>query len=268
MIYLYYFSQYSLPDEQGDIVAEWAQTPYEEPISGVDGYPGVTFLPTPALTHGDISYSSEDSSGTAKLTVARDHPIAVKFLAGYPAGSIYLRVLELDEPGGFASMYWRGIVRSASHSELTAELTCTRGNERLARQIIPILNGTTCQWVLFQPLNQDRGCGLDRAAFTRTGTVTDISSDGLTLTTTLSEADNWFAPGVVEVAGHRQMCVASTGGVLHLFAAVPGVAIGMPISAERGCDGSGNSCKSFGNYTRFSGDELPDPKNFYAEGVA
>ena len=268
MIYLYYFSQYSLPDAQGAIVASWAQTSYEDPITGIAGYPGVTFEPTPALTHGDIAYSNEDSSGTAKVTVARDHPVATQFLAGYPAGTIYLRVLELDEPGGTATLFWRGIVRSSSFAELTAELTCTRGNERLARRVIPIVTGTTCQWALFQPLNQNRGCGVDRTTYTRTGTVTAVSTDGLTLTTTLSEPNGWFVAGIVQVNGQRRMCVASTGGVLQLLSSIPGVTVGSAISAEKGCDGSGTSCKSFGNYARFSGDELPDPKNIFTEGAA
>jgi len=268
MIYLYHFTRYSQPNAQGDLVASWSYTSYEEPVAGVPGYAGVTFQPLAGITHGEIRYDSEKSSGTLKITVGRDHPIAGMFLSGYPSGTIFLRVVELDEPGGMAAVVWRGRIRSCEFNELTASLTCTNGNEKLARMGLSIIHGTTCQWDLYGAKVNGAGCGVARGPYERSGTVTAISADGLTLTTTLAEADGWFKAGLVEVAGQTRMCVASTGGALTLLSSIGGATVAAPIKAWKGCDRSGTACKSFNNYLNFSGDELPDPKNIFTEGAA
>lgn len=269
MIYLYYFTYYSEPNAQGSLVSSWAYTSYEDSVTGVPGYAGITFFPVAGITHDSVTYDSEKASGTLTVTVARDNPIALKFLSGYPAGSIYLRVVELDEVGGLANIIWRGRIRASEFVENTAKLTCTSGNEKLQRLGITVVQGTTCQWDLYGAKTATgAGCGVDPATYQRDGTITAVSADGRTLTTTLSEANGFFKAGDVLVAGQRRMCVASTGGVLELLSAIPGVTPGTAISAWKGCDGSGASCKSFGNYPQFSGDELPDPKNIFVEGVA
>ncbi len=268
MIYLYHFTQYSLPNAQGSLVASWSYTSYEEAISGITGYTGVTFQPLAGINHGEVRFDSEKSSGTLKVTVGRDHPIAGLFLAGYPAGTIYCRVLELASVGGLASIIWRGRIRACEFQELTAELTCTSGNEKLARMGLGIVQGTTCQWSVYTPLVNGVGCGVNRAPYERTGTITAISPDGLTLTTTLSEAAGYFKAGRVKVDGQLRMCVSSSGGSLVLRSAFGGISVGDSVTAWKGCDRSGTSCKSFGNYAQFSGDELPDPKNIFLEGAA
>lgn len=268
MIYIYHFTRYSLPNAQGALVASWAFTSYEDPVSDVPGYAGVTFAPTAGISHSEVRYDREQSSGTLKVTVARDNPVAVLFLAGYPAGTVYLRVVELDEPGGMASVIWRGRIRACEFEEVTANLTCTSGNEKLARLGLSIIHGTTCQWDLYGAITAFGGCGVNRAAYERTGTITAVAADGLTLTTTLAEADGFFKAGLVEVNGQTRMCTVSTGGTLKLLSAISGVTVGDGVKAWKGCDRTGTSCKSFGNYTRFSGDEMPDPKNIFTDGAA
>jgi hypothetical protein len=268
MIYLYHFTQYSLPNAQGSLVANWSYTSYEEPVFGVSGYSGVTFAPTAGISHSEVRYDREQASGTLKVTVARDNPVAGLFLAGYPAGTIYMRVVELDEPGGLASVIWRGRIRACEFEELAANLTCTSGNEKLARLGLSIVHGTTCQWDLYGAITASGGCGVDRATYQRTGVITAVSADGLTLTTSLSEANGFFKAGLVEVNGQTRMCTASTGGTLSLLSAISGAAAGNAVKAWKGCDRTGISCKTFSNYARFSGDEMPDPKNIFSDGAA
>jgi hypothetical protein len=262
MLYLYRFSQYSQPNAQGTLVAEWAQTSYEDQVYVADH--DLTYEPT-AITHGEVSYSGEQVSGTLTLRVARDHPVAVKFLPGYPSSSVYLRVFEMDDPSDTPQVVWRGRIRACEFDQLTASLTCTNGLEKLGRLALSITHPTTCQWELY-----GTRCGVNQATYTRTGTISAISTDGLTLTTTLSEVNNWFKAGLVEVNGQLRTCIGNTGGALLLNAPFFGISVGDGVSAAKGCDKSSSAtsgCKSFSNYTHFSGDELPDPKNYFATGL-
>lgn len=262
MIYIYRFSKYAQPNGQGALVAEWAFTSYEDAVYVPEH--GLTYAPT-AIDHDEVAYSGEKSSGTLTLRVPRDNAVPGLFLAGYPSASIYLRVFEMEAPGEPPNVVWRGRIRSCEFGQLMATLTCTNGLEKLQRMGLSVAHPSTCQWELYGPR-----CGVDRTVYERTGTITAISADGLTLTTTLSETNDWFTAGLAIVNDNARMCIGSTGGALTLLAPIYGIAVGDAITAYKGCDRSSSAtsgCKSFNNYLRFSGDELPDPKNYFAGGL-
>jgi hypothetical protein len=265
LIYLYEFTFWTKPRD-GTLVETWAQTSYEQPVTTTIGGTSITFTPQAAISHADIKYDNENAAGQITATVPRDHAIALKYLGGYPYGTIKLRVFELDEVGGTALSVWKGRIRSCTFSELTAELTGTDGREMLARLGLRLNAGRNCQWDLY-----GTHCALSKAFFTRTGTVLAISTDGLTVTTTLAEADDFFKAGLLECAGQARMVTKSVGGALTLMTALSGLAGGDSISATRGCDRTNSAtsgCKSFDNYARYSGfADFDTPKNIFAEGV-
>lgn len=259
MLYLYHISFYSKP-RGGALLQSWYCTNYETAIAN-SNYPGLTFQPQAGIKHSDITYDGEKSAGQITLTVPRDFEVAQKFLAGYPAGSLFMRVYEVDgpEPSAMAQSIWQGKIRSCAFSELTAALTGTDGREALTRLGLRLNGGTGCQWDLYGP-----DCGLNEATYTRSGTVTAISADGLTVTTTLSEADGFFKSGKLKFGNSARMVTANVGGLLTLFTAMPGLAVGVPIAATRGCQRNPTSCKALGNYARYSGfAEFSTPKNIY-----
>lgn len=267
MIYLYHFSHYSKP-LGGALLEEWAHTSNALPVSS-DAYPGLVFTPAPGLTHSDVRYDSGKSAGQCNVTVARSHPVAALFAGGYPAGSVYLRIIEADssDPDALSNVIWRGRIRTCDFSELTASLTGTDGSERLQRLGLRLNAGTACQWSLF-----DSDCSVDEATYTRSGTVTAVSPSGLEITTTLSEPDSFFAAGKFKFAGQTRMVLKSTSaGVLTLMTAIAGLAPGAAITATKGCDRSPSAergCKSFSNYQNYSGFEgFETPRNIFAEGA-
>lgn len=266
MIYLYRFSLWSKPRD-GVLVQEWTHTSYARPIAHAS-FPGLTFTPLEGLTHSDIRYDNERNAGTVRITVPRDFEVASLFLGGYPYGCIRVRVIELDaETDGLAQVVWFGKVRSCSFQELTAELTCTNGNEALQRLGLRLNGGSRCQWDLY-----GTECGVPEAPNTRTGTVLSVSPDGLTVSTDLTEADNFFKAGKFKARGQIRMVTKSQGGVLTLLAAISGLQAGDALSATKGCDRSASAttgCKSFNNYANFSAFEgFETPKNIFSEGVA
>jgi hypothetical protein len=267
MIYLYRFSLYSKP-RGGVLVNEWTHTSYEKPISH-PAYPGVVFTPLAGLTHSEIRYDQEKNAGQLKVTTARDFPVSAMFLGGYPYGSIYLRVIELEseDADALAQVIWLGRIRSCDHQELTAELTGTDGREMLQRLGLRLNAGSSCQWDLY-----GTDCGAVEATYTRTGAVVAISPNGLEVTTDLvAPAYGWFKAGKFRARGQARMVTKSVGSVLTLMSAIPGLAVGDAVQASKGCDRSGSAtsgCKSFNNYANYSGFEgFETPKNIFAEGA-
>lgn len=262
MFYLYDFTLLSRP-YGGTVLQRWTQTSYAEPVTRPE-FPGVTFEPVDGLTHSALQYNAEKVSGQLTLTVPRNHPLAVAYLEGYPYGALRVRIIEVDEDVPYT--VYRGSIRSCNVNELTADLTCTNGSEALQRLGLRLNAGRQCQWSLYGP-----ECGLSEAAYVRTGTVLSVSADGLTVQTTLSEANNWFKAGLFKARGQARMVTSNTGGTLQLFSAIPGLVAGDAIQASRGCDRTRSAttgCASFGNVVNFSGfDGFATPKNVYSEGA-
>ena len=104
----------------------------------------------------------------------------------------------------------------------------------------------------------DSQCGLNKAAYTFTGTVTSISQDG-SFSTNLTQEDDYFSYGVIrfdrtgeemEVKKYSQ-----TGGGISLFLPVLSFAVGDTFSVSAGCDGNFSTCKTrFSNVFNFRGE--------------
>ena len=104
----------------------------------------------------------------------------------------------------------------------------------------------------------DSQCGLNKAAYTFTGSVTSISQDG-SFSTNLTQEDDYFSYGVIrfdrtgeemEVKKYSQ-----TGGGISLFLPVLSFAVGDTFSVSAGCDGNFSTCKTrFSNVFNFRGE--------------
>jgi hypothetical protein len=263
MIYLYEFRYMTRPRD-GTLISAWSQTNYERSLT-TDLAPAVTFVPQAGIIHSDISYDSEKAAGQLTVTVPRDHPVAVLFIGGYPEGTIELRVIELtsDAVDAISRVIWLGHIRDSNASELTAELTGSDKREQMERLGLRLNGGPTCQWPLY-----GNKCGLDEATNTRTGTVTSVSTDGRTVTTTLSEVDDFFKAGKLRANGKVRMATKSVGGVITLMNGMGGLSPGDAVSACKGCDRTEANCIARGNVLRFSAFAgFETPKNPFTKGV-
>ena len=104
----------------------------------------------------------------------------------------------------------------------------------------------------------DSQCGLNKAAYTFTGSVTSISQDG-SFSTNLTQEDDYFSYGVIRFdRTGEEMEVkkySRTGGGISLFLPVSDIAVGDTFSVSAGCDGNFSSCKTrFSNVFNFRGE--------------
>ena len=104
----------------------------------------------------------------------------------------------------------------------------------------------------------DSQCGLNKAAYTFTGSVTSISQDG-SFSTNLTQEDDYFSYGVIrfERTGEEMEVkkYSQTGGGISLFLPVLSFAVGDTFSVSAGCDGNFSTCKTrFSNVFNFRGE--------------
>lgn len=243
-------------DQSNALIARWTYTDAERPVVGVPGFAGITWTPE-TVQLGGIVHSQEQQSTTAEVRVPRNHPVAALFLQGNPVGRLWVSV-HLYE-AGTTSPVWLGQIKAPEWAGLSASLKTDSLKTRGDRKGLRIPFSSTCWKVLFSADAAGMpgsGCGVNRAAWTLTGTVLSVSPDGRTVTTDLSAADGHFALGFVRAAGQERVCLASTGGVLTLMSAISGLTAGAAIEATKGCNKSTDvtkGCKSFSNIARYGG---------------
>lgn len=215
------------------------------------------------IEHGGMSLNAEKSAGQLTLTVLRTHPIAQRFVSGYPDGSVRVLIHELEDDGTKRLAY-AGKVRACEFEELKAKLTCTDALAQLQRPGPRLKFTPPCGWDLY---GQD--CGVSREAYAHSGTLTAISEDGQTLSTTLTQEAGYFEAGLAEINGQTRLVIESQAdGTLRLFTPIDGLQVGDSITAYRGCNRTIADCRvKFSNHMNYGGFHHNVQKNIFYTGL-
>ncbi len=244
---------YDRDGSSGVILNRWTLTDAERDVTGVANFDGITWT-SEAVQLGDVTHNSEDSSATGTLKLRRDHPVPQLYLTGQPYGHLWVRCYRYAN--SVTAPIWIGKVQSVEWAGLEATINIDSLKSRAQRLALRVEYRATCWKPVYSTDAAgapNSGCGLDRTAHTRAGTVTAISTDGRTVTTTLTDANGFYAAGLFEAAGQARMIVSNTGGVLTLLSGIDGLAVGAPVTALQGCDRSIAACQAFGNFARYGG---------------
>jgi hypothetical protein len=121
----------------------------------------------------------------------------------------------------------------------------------LERELPRVRVGPTCNTEIFSRL-----CGLDPAAYRKTGTLTaaDPAATVLTVTTAAADAENTFALGTIEIgaglAWEKRHILASEpivgGQLITVDWPVRQAPAGQAVTFIRGCDRTGATCRTLG----------------------
>lgn len=224
-------------------------------------YLGDTYTPL-AIARDELDMNQEAKSGSLKLTLPRTHPIVALFMAYLPAAPVSLVIYagHDDDTDAETLVAWRGKISQARFIE-ACELTGV-SEQYLLSQRIPIIQfQPQCPWILYGP-----GCGLDKAAFAVTGTVSALSTDGMTATITgfNVKPNAWLNAGWIEYGSQRRFILSHVGNVVTLIAGAAGLTVGASVVAYAGCMRNKTDCNTkFNNYVNFMGFEhLPERNPF------
>lgn len=112
-------------------------------------------------------------------------------------------------------------------------------------------------------------CGMLRADWKASGTLTVVSGNVLTSTTFGSESDGWWTGGDIVVNGCRRWIIEHSGNTVRIVPGIVGLAAGQTFDVYPGCDHSIATCHSkFANRANYRGQpNIPDEDPGSAWGI-
>ena len=231
----------------------WCLTTADE----IKTYLGTAYTPE-ALTRTSTSQGSELQSGTVKVTISVNHPVARLFVPFIPATPLFLTIFRAHdgEPDSETIVAFAGKVISATFTEF-CELACAPEQQTLKRHASARPLSETVQPDSLRPR-------LRRGA-------RRVQSDGRALfggggsdprPEFAAKPDGWFAAGYVELGVERRMILDHTGDTLTLRTAMASLHVGVSLAAYAGCMRDSGTCNAkFNNGARFFGFEWIPTRN-------
>lgn len=223
--------------------------------------------------------SGEDDDEGVVLVLPRLHAIAQLFQVGMPAEPMAARIVLshrsiLGTGSGTDTEHqpFTGQVESASTDGDKVRLLCLPTTSLLRRQTPSHEVSVSCYNTLYDSL-----CGVLRADFAVTGSVTAIASDRKTITVDISPASfgiGYFIGGwMTQLSSGRRQAIAtnSTGGsapVMQLLAPIKGLQVGDAVEVLPGCRHDEVDCEAkFANGLRFGGFARIPSRDPFKSGV-
>lgn len=218
---------------------------------------------------GDVSYGGntytavpisrnavEATSETARLAleIVCDHSLGVLALFSTmpPEEVVAITLRRLHAGDGEAVTMWIGRILNVTWNPAAAEIHCESVYTSLKRTGLRRLYQMACPHVVY-----DAGCGLSRASFKATKTVSAVS--GVTLSiASIGAADGYYAGGYLEWASGgvtlRRAIRSQVAGSVVVSFPLPGLAGGASVDLYPGCDHTLATCASkFSNHLNYGG---------------
>ncbi len=118
----------------------------------------------------------------------------------------------------------------------------------------------TCNYIVF-----DETCGLDKASFKETSTISSINGSKITIQT-VAQGNDYYAGGWIETGRganfETRPILSNVGAQFEILKAFKNAAVGQSIDFYPGCDGQPSTCKTkFSNLVNFGGHPFVPQQN-------
>jgi len=215
-------------------------------------YNGNTYNPA-TIERDSVQYDIKLEVSSLKIRAARITIPIIEYLAINPLDLYWIEVLKLfrDQAPLEASVVFLGQIKSVGFNGVAAEVNCAGFETYLQRGVPRYRYSPNCNHVLY-----DSKCGLDKALYKADAVLTDLSSDGMELTsaTFALEADDYYTFGYAEFGVAKRMIVYHVGDIVRLNYRIPGLVSGNTVIVYAGCDLSIEMCRDkFNNVDNFLG---------------
>jgi len=216
-------------------------------------YGGNTYIAVP-IARGAVEATSETARLALAITCARHLGVLDLFSLLPPATIVAVTVKRLHAGDGEAITLWMGRVLNVTFNNVSAEIHCESVYTSVKRVGLRRLYQKGCPHVVYGP-----GCGLSRATFKTTTTVSSISGTALTLAGVGAFADGYFAGGYLEwesASGYfeRRAIRSQVGAVVTIGFPLPGIAAAATVGLYPGCDHTLTTCiGKFNNRLNYGG---------------
>lgn len=229
-----------------------------------------TELYTPATVgRNNIESKNELSKANIQVSFDIDSPIARRWLNEVVDDVVTLSIFSKED--GLVEIIWKGRLMSVHPGTTDIKLLFESVFTSLRLTGIRKRYQRSCPYILY-----GRGCSLDKANFEEAGTVTAISSNGVTLTVPEAAgfASGFFIAGMIKVAdGTFRFITNHSGSTITLIRPVNSLVADFAefgntaISLYPGCDRSKEVCNNkFNNLNNYGGFAFIPTKNPFAGG--
>jgi len=214
--------------------------------------------------------NTDEFSPEVKLVFPQSNEFARLFLSdpGYDDNEVQIFQTFEDDPDAEIVCKFRGRVVDTRAFYKTITLAAENRFTTFRRKALVDVIQRPCRHALYHG-----GCGLNIADFQQPATVTGLSGNVATITSSPSQADGYFSGGVLTFGTQQQFIVKQVGSSFTLLAPVPGLADEIATNGSAsvqiapGCDLSMATCEDkFDNLANYGGfpwltDSLYDGRN-------
>lgn len=220
-------------------------------------YSGQLYEPE-AITRTPTGQGQEMTSGAIKVTIPKEHPIALLFVSFIPSTPLSLVIFRghEGEPDSEVVVHFTGSVTQATFGE-ACELNCVPERYALKKRVPGPKYQKPCNHILY-----DAGCQVDRNLFKLTATLNSVNGETIRAAAFATKPDGWFNAGYIEKGTERRMIINHVGDTLTLLNAMAGLVAGDVVAAYAGCNRTFSDCNGkFNNSERFFGFEFIPGRN-------
>lgn len=228
-------------------------------------YGGNTYTAVP-IARGAVEATSEVARMSLDITCTRDLPVLDLFAVAPPEDVVLITLRRLHAGDGEAVIMWMGRILNVTLNNSAAEIHCESVYTSLKRTGLRRLYQKSCPHVVY-----GSGCGLARATYKATKTVSTVSGTTITVGS-IGVADAYYAGGYLEWTSsgviHRRAIQSQTGGALVISFPIPGISASASVDLYPGCDHTLSTCSGkFSNSLNYGGMPFFPQKNPFS-GVA
>lgn len=224
-----------------------------------------TYTPS-IISVGNIAASAEQAKNGVTIVLDSLNPVAQWYLPTAPPYPVDVIILRYNDEGlGGTDLVWTGTGLGVSWNENDeAELTCEPITVSFGRNALARRFSRRCPYALYDA----NSCGVNKATYAHTTTVTGITGSAITVASLLSMA---YAGGFMEwnngthlerryIEGH----IIATLGLMQPFTALT---VGATVTVYPGCDRLIATCHSvFNNRLKYGGFPYMRTVNIFKNG--
>jgi len=218
-------------------------------------YDGNDYLPA-SIESGRIKKDNTLQVTNLEIKIGYTYQTLVDYLSQVPSELIWVEVMRVHREQSPIETYTKfiGQVQKVSYKGVQAIVTVVGFEYFLKMKIPKFRYQKACNHDLF-----DENCGLNAADYKVTAVLSDVSSDGLELTSSTldsssSYGDGYFTHGWVEFGNYKATIRDHVGAVIYLKHAIPYLAASDTVYVYPGCDGAIDTClDKFDNLPFFFG---------------
>lgn len=204
------------------------------------------------IGRGPSRYDAEFEISSMRISFGYLNSPVVEYIAQNPVELIWVEVLRWYEATPTEpSVIFVGQVKNVSFEGNNANVSCA-GFEHYLKQRIPKYRYQIgCNNDLF-----DSYCGINRASWLTSTTITAVDADGVVLTSADfgAQDDGYFTRGFLDWGDYHRMIVHHVGNDITIRFRMPGFTSGQTVDAYTGCDRQLTTCvEKFDNKDNFFG---------------